>query len=155
MPGPGQASPPRGNSIVMPITDIASQLRRDEGFRNFPYADIGGKLTIGVGRNLTDRGLSNLEIEFLLQNDIAQTRETLVARLPWFSNLDPIRQAVIVNMAFNLGFNGLEKFSALLAAAAKGDWATAGREMLDSAWARQVGDRANRLAQQIVSGQWQ
>jgi lysozyme len=135
-------------------TDIASQLHRDEGFRNFPYADAGGKITIGVGRNLTDRGISDFEIEMLLQNDITETTETLVARLPWFVNLDPIRQSVFVNMTFNLGFNGLEKFSELLSAAAHGDWETASHEMLDSVWAEEVGDRAKRLAEQLVSGKW-
>jgi len=134
--------------------DIYEQLRRDEGVRLFPYMDTAGKLTIGVGRNLTNVGLSDAEAGVLLTNDVQRVTAQLNSHLPYFQLLDPVRQAVLVNMAFNMGFNGLEGFPKMLQAVAQGDWATAAAEMLDSAWAGQVGDRAKRLAQQMTSGEW-
>lgn len=135
--------------------DIFEQLTRDEGTRLFPYLDQAGKTTIGVGRNLTNDGLSLDEINVLLKNDVSRITEQLAARIPYFSGMDPVRQAVLVNMAFNMGFNGLEKFPNMLSAIAKGNWSEASDEMLGSLWARQVGDRAKRLALQIRSGEWQ
>lgn len=134
--------------------DIETQLRRDEGVRQFPYTDTVGKLTIGVGRNLADVGLSDAEIDFLLQNDIQKVTSILGSRLPYFNALDLVRQGVLVNMGFNLGFTRLERFNNMLAAFARGDWETAANEMLASLWAKQVGARADRLAEQTRTGQW-
>lgn len=138
----------------MPVDSISSQLRRDEGVEKFPYLDTVGKTTIGVGRNLTDVGLSDAEIDFLLANDIQKVLTQLQARLPYFEALDPARQGVLVNMAFNLGFAGLEGFPRMLSAFAQGDWERAASEMLESLWATQVGARAERLAEQTRTGQW-
>jgi lysozyme len=135
-------------------TDIYSQLRRDEGVRNFPYTDTAGKLTIGVGRNLTDVGLRGHEIEYLLKTDIQAIGSTLSERFPWFENLDEPRQGVLLNMAFNLGVNGLDKFPAFLNACLHSNWEVAADEMRESEWARQVGDRAVRLSSQMRTGVW-
>ena len=135
--------------------DLAAQLRRDEGSKNFPYRDTVGKLTIGVGRNLDDRGLTDSEIEVLLQNDIANAASILKARLPWFQSLDAVRQAVLVNMTFNMGYGKLAAFEKMLSAAALGNFGEAANEMMNSTWAQQVGDRAIRLSMQMRSGEWQ
>jgi len=137
-----------------PVTDIRSQLLRDEAVRNFPYTDTKGKLTIGVGHNLTDRGLSAGSIDFILSEDIVEVVTELRTRLPWFSALDEARRGVLINMCFNLGFSKLEGFPKFLAAAAQGDWNTAAEEMLSSAWAKEVGERADRLAEQMTTGEW-
>ena len=134
--------------------DIIEQLKRDEGIRPFPYTDTVGKLTIGVGRNLTDVGLSQEEIDYLLTNDIARAEAAISAALPWFGDLDAVRQDVLINMTFNMGVNGVLGFHNMLAAMEQHDWPTAAREMLDSKWATQVGDRATRLAEQVQSGEW-
>jgi lysozyme len=134
--------------------DIYAQLKRDEGIRRFPYFDINGHTSIGVGRNLSAEGLSDDEIEYLLGNDVKFIYNTLDTRLPWFTNLDPVRQGALTNMAFNLGFAGLEKFPDFLSAMAKGQWQEASVRMLNSEWATQVGDRAKRLSQQILTGNW-
>jgi lysozyme len=136
------------------ITNIYSQLRRDEGIRSHPYTDTEGKLTIGVGRNLTDKGLSQREIDFLLGNDVNEMLEGLQSRLPWFAALDPARQGVILNMAFNMGIAGLDGFPRFLQAVAQGNWETAADEMRDSLWAKEVGERAVRLEQQMRTGVW-
>ena len=94
--------------------DIVAQLTRDEGKKNFPYTDTVGKLTIGVGRNLTDVGLTDGEVNVLLQNDIQKVTNQLFATFPWFPNLDLVRRGVIINMAFNMGIHSLEGFPLFL-----------------------------------------
>lgn len=135
--------------------DIFAQLRRDEGTRKFPYPDSKGNVTIGVGHNLSEDGMSDAVIAFQLQDDVNAVSFILNARLPWFRSIDPVRQGALMNMCFNLGFNGLEEFGKMLTAFAKGDWTTAAAEMVSSAWAKEVGDRAKRLETQILTGQWQ
>jgi len=134
--------------------DIYEQLRRDEGFRTHPYTDTKGKLTIGYGRNLTGKGISLIEAEYLLGNDVPETKQILIARLPWFVALDDSRQGVLQNMGFNLGFEELEKFPRLLMACAQGDWNAAADEMKNSLWYKEVGDRAVRLEKQMRTGIW-
>ncbi len=134
--------------------DIREQLQRDEGIQFHPYVDTVGKTTIGVGRNLIDKGITADEAYILLQNDIAEVEANLRHRLPWFDSLNTARQGVLTNMAFNMGFNGLEEFTKMLAAAAQGNWIEASQEMLNSQWAKQVGDRSRRLAEQMITGAW-
>lgn len=134
---------------------ITDQLRRDEGVRRFPYADAHGKITIGVGRNLTDVGVSDAEIDDMLANDISNVNSQLMLNLPLYSKLDTVRAMVLCNMAFNMGFHGLLEFRRALACMEKQDWEGAAKEILDSQWAKQVGDRAERLAKQLTTGEWQ
>lgn len=135
--------------------DIFEQLRRDEGSRNFPYTDTVGKLTIGVGRNLTDRGLANDEINDLLVNDVNQVKMDLTRSLPWYASLDEARRGVLENMAFNMGLHGLLAFHKMLTFMEAGEYDQAATEMLNSKWSAQVGDRAKRLALQLQTGEWQ
>lgn len=125
---------------------LVEMLRRHEGVRHKPYRDSVGKLTIGVGRNLDDVGLSDDEIDYLLQNDIRRARED-ARQLPYFFELNGVRRMVIVNMVFNMGLPTVEQFQAMGAALKRGDYGTAADEMLDSKWARQVGSRADELAE--------
>lgn len=131
---------------------LADELRRDEGVRPFPYADTVGKLTIGVGRNLSDRGLSDDEITYLLQNDIDLVIGDLNRGVPWWVELSPVRQRVLVNMCFNLGWSRLRGFRHTLAAVERGHYAAAAAGMRASKWARQVGARAERLARLMEIG---
>jgi lysozyme len=133
--------------------DIREQLSRDEGVRSFPYLDTVGKTTIGVGRNLTDVGVSSDEIDLMLTNDISRAEATLAASLPWSSALGDARRGVLVNMAFNME-NKILGFHNMLAAMEAGNWEAAATAMLDSQWAKQVGDRAVRLAEQMRTGEW-
>jgi lysozyme len=137
---------------------LREQLLTDEGLRLKPYTDTVGKNTIGVGRNLDDVGITKLEAMYLLENDISRAIRDLVAALDWFPLLDPVRQCVLVNMAFNLGVGnskrGLLSFQNTLAAIASGDYAAAADGMLRSKWAKQVGHRAERLAKMMRTGQW-
>ena len=136
----------------MNIDALVVELKRDEGVRNKPYKDTVGKITIGVGRNLDDVGLSNDEVESLLRNDIARVKQQLDKNLPWWTTLNDTRQRVLANMCFNLGIGGLMGFDNTLAAIKTGNYADASRRMLDSKWAKQVGARAVRLAKMMESG---
>jgi lysozyme len=134
---------------------LVAQLKKHEAVKLKPYVDSVGKLTIGVGRNLDDVGITSAEADFLLQGDIDRVVRGLLARYPiWFGDLDPVRQAVLVNMAFNLGLAGLAGFTTMLAAVAAHQFDLASRAMLNSKWAAQVGGRAIELADQMSSGKW-
>ncbi len=131
---------------------LRDDLIRDEGLRLRPYRDTTGNLTIGVGRNLTARGLSREEALYLLDNDIRDHSQELLAALPWVADLDPVRRDVLLNMAFNLGVPGLLKFRATLAAVKARNYPLAAKYMLRSLWASQVGTRAQRLAKRMQTG---
>lgn len=130
---------------------LKSQLERHEGLRLKPYRDTVGKLTIGYGRNLDDVGISPEEAELMLDNDISEAEKHLKT-VDEYNDLDAVRQAVMVNMCFNLGFYGLMGFRKTWLAIARKDYAEAARQMLDSRWARQVGNRAQELSQIMRTG---
>lgn len=124
----------------------------DEGLRLKPYRCPAGKLTIGVGRNLTDKGISKAEAYIMLQNDMDEVEDALDRILPWWRGLSEGRQQALLNMCFNLGINGLLGFRRMLAALQGGDYMAAADEMLASKWAAQVGDRAQRIAKMTREG---
>ena len=131
---------------------LVPQLRRDEGWVLRAYKDSLGILTIGCGHNLTVP-ISNEAVRQILRDDVAVVMTALEGR-EWFQALSEPRQGVLVNMAFNLGLEGMLAFTKMLAAVRMGDWEQAARDMLDSTWALQVGARANRLAQQMREDRW-
>ena len=131
--------------------DIIADLKRDEGLRLKPYRDTVGKWTIGIGRNLDDVGVSEAEAEQMLANDLDRTVADLDRNMLWWQTLDAPRRRVILNMAFNLGVGGLMKFTKTLDAVRSRDYNKAAKLMLESKWAKQVGDRANRLAEMMRS----
>lgn len=135
----------------MDIDKLKAQLKRHEGIRLYPYLDTAGKITIGVGRNLTDVGISPTTVEQLLYEDIARIMIDLV-KLPWFTTLNDVRQRVIADMAFNMGVPGLFKFYHMIVAILAENYTEAAHQMLDSEWAKQVGLRANELANMMRSG---
>jgi lysozyme len=132
---------------------LVRQLRLHEGERLKPYRCTAGKLTIGVGRNLEDRGITAQESAYLLSNDITSTQAALLKALPWAGNLDDVRQRVLIDMAFNMGLGTLLTFKRTLAAVQAGQYQQAAVMMLDSRWAGQVGQRAKRLSQMMATGQ--
>jgi|SRR3990167_1005917 len=132
--------------------NLKEALLRDEGIRLTVYNDTRGIATIGVGRNLVDRGITEEEAIWLLENDILDCEEKLIKHLEWTGELDPPRREVLLNMIFNMGIGGLIKFQKMLAALKERKYALAAKEMLNSLWARQVGNRAKRLAVQMETG---
>lgn len=124
------------------------QLKIDEGFRGNVYKCTAGKNTIGYGRNLDDNPLTKQEAEMLLTNDLTRIGLQL-ARHAYYIDLSPVRKAVIVNMVFNLGLRKFTRFKNTIKALIEKDYEKASIEMLDSDWARQVGDRAIRLSDKM------
>jgi lysozyme len=138
--------------------DLKSQLLREEGSESCAYQDSLGFWTIGVGRLIDPKkggGLSQDEIEYLLDNDIKKITEQVHKFLPWVSKLNEPRQAVLIGMAFQMGLRGLLQFKRTLGSIEDGHYSEAAAGMLDSTWAKQTPARAQRLAKQMETGEWQ
>jgi len=139
---------------------LVEELRSDEGVRYVPYADTKGIPTTGVGHNLQasplpagwSYPLTDDQVNQLLSSDLANVFTDLDRDLPWWTDLNDVRQRVIANMMFNLGSNRLLGFKNTLAAMRQGRYDDASAGMLNSAWASQVGARAQRLAQMMRDG---
>lgn len=136
----------------MDIKALSDELVRDEALRLKPYRDSKGLLTIGVGRNLDEVGITQQEAMHLLQNDIGRTIIDLDKFVPFWRRLDETRQRVLANMMFNMGWGKLGQFKMMLGAVERGDFAGAAAEMANSAWAKQVGPRAERLKKMMLEG---
>lgn len=132
---------------------LTAQLIDHEGLRLKPYTDTVGKLTVGIGRNLADRGISKQTALDMLDEDIDLSTRELTEAFGWFSSLDPVRQRVLIDMHINLGLFRLRRFSLMLAAIGRKDYQTAAQEMLNSKWREQVGRRAVTLAAMMRDGE--
>ena len=135
----------------MDVSKLKESLILSEGLRLKAYKDTVGKVTIGVGRNLDDVGISREEAFLLLDNDIKRV-EVDLQKVNGFLDLIDVRQHVIAEMVFNMGFSSVMKFKQMWAAIAVQEWHKAADAMLDSLWARQVGKRAERLAKHMRLG---
>jgi len=143
---------------------LTKELVRDESLRLKPYLDCcgkawfnctcveKGKLTIGVGRNLDDVGITQEEAKHLLEGDIRTAENCLNAAYPWTQSLGDTRRRVLVNMMFNMGLPVFSQFKRTLAHVQAGRWEEAAVEMLSSDWSQHVGDRALRLAEMMRTG---
>ena len=137
--------------------DLKQQLLREEGSESCAYQDTLGFWTIGVGRLIDPKkggGLSQDEIEYLLDNDIKKITDKVHNTLPWISKLNEPRRAVLIGMAFQMGLRGLLGFKRTLGSIEDGQYFEAAIEMLQSEWAKQTPERANRLATQMETGEW-
>ncbi len=138
--------------------ELTKQLRRDEGEVLHAYPDHLSYLTIGVGRLIDKRkggGITPEESAYLLSNDIDKREAELLRRAPWMANLDPVRFGALLNMAFQMGVDGLLGFRNTLAMVRDGDYDGAAAGMLESTWAKQTPERAKRISDQMKTGVWQ
>ena len=137
----------------------------DEGMKLFPYMDccgkpwrqcpcgFKGKLTLGVGRNLEDVGITEDEAILLLENNINSSIIQVERNFgSWFSKLNSARKMVIISMAFNMGIDGLKTFQKMIKSISSGDFTSASNQMLMSKWSSQVGNRAIILSQIMKTG---
>jgi lysozyme len=136
----------------MDMQKLRDQLSRHEGLSLKPYLDTVGKWTIGIGHNLSDKGISEKIAFSLLDEDIQDAFDYIDHNFSWFPALDEVRQRVIADMVFNLGPK-IKQFKTMLAAIEAKDWKRASESMLNSLWARQVGQRALTLAKMMETGQ--
>ena len=138
------------------MSKLSDQLRIHEGVRSHAYKCSANMITVGVGRNIDENGglgLSDDEIDYLLENDIRRCKQELIT-LPWFSQIDSVRQDALINMCFNLGMTRLLGFKNALTAMSVGDYDTAADEFMDSRWAKQVGYRAEEVCMMIRTGNY-
>jgi len=136
----------------MNINDLKQQLIKHEGLELLPYKCTAGKLTIGVGRNIEDRGISYDEAMMLLENDLLLYTAELEKAFPVVKDLDNVRVMTLINMAYNLGITKLRQFKMMWAAIEDNDFEVAAQEMLNSKWASDVGKRALELSEQMRTG---
>jgi len=132
-------------------------LKRHEGVKSYAYKCSQNKITVGVGRNIDQEGgigLSDDEIDYLLQNDIERVIKELASEYPWFNSLDEVRKDAMIDISFNLGQTRLRLFKRALAEMESGDYKKAAAEFLDSKWATQTGKRASELADMISAGDY-
>jgi len=154
--------------------DFIKKLIQHEGLRLEVYQDTLGIDTIGIGRNLEDRGITEQELSdlgipsielvyengitevdavYLATNDVQIVETELVRAHPCVDKLDSVRQLILMDMAFNMGVPRLCKFKNMWAAIHEEDFITAAKEMLDSRWANQVKSRSTKLAHAMHHGE--
>jgi lysozyme len=131
---------------------LVEQLIDHEALRLKPYYDTAGKITIGVGRNLSDKGLTDQEAFALLGHDIDECINDL-ATFAWFAALDSVRQRAVIDFRFNRGAAGFRDFRHFVHYMAIGDFLKAAGALRDSPWYGQVKRRGVRLARMIETGQ--
>ena len=136
----------------MNIEELRKSLIKHEAMKLKPYRCTADKLTIGVGRNLDDNGITEKEALMLLDNDIENCTKDLDRNVPEWKKHNEFRQNVLVELCFNIGINRMLGFKKMLAALQKNDYASAAVEMLDSKWAKQVGQRSTTMAQMMREG---
>jgi len=136
---------------------LVEMLKVHEGVETHAYKCSASKITVGVGRNIDPEGgigLSDDEVDYLLQNDIDRVVSELDSEYDWFAGLDSVRQDALIDISFNLGQTRLRAFKKALAGMASGDWNEAADQFMDSSWSGQVGNRAKELTQMIRTGSY-
>jgi lysozyme len=132
------------------MTDLEQQLLDHEEYRQFVYRCPAGKLTVGIGRNLENKGLTLDESMFLLRNDIRECIEDLWTIFPNFHELSDVKRHVLIDMRFNLGATGFRKFKRMICAVRDENFTLAAFEMRDSRWYGQVGRRGKTLRNMML-----
>jgi len=142
----------------MSIETVCAALMLDEGKRtnksgrHILYKCPANKWTLGYGRNVEDRGVSDAEAVDWLHSDVRDAALDAAALFPSWLKLDEVRRDVLTNMSYNMGIKKLAGFHDLIAAVERQNWPAAKAAMVDSAWHSQVGDRAVRLERQMLTG---
>jgi lysozyme len=131
---------------------LKERIAKEESVELFPYKCPVGKLSIGVGRNIEERGISIQEADFLLENDVENVEIQLRESFPWFELLDDPRQEALADLCFNMGIRSLKTFKRMLKAMEEKRWSDAGRELMDSKYAKQVPTRAKFNKHLIING---
>ena len=130
---------------------LIGRIKRAEGFVAHAYKCPAGVDTIGYGRNISKKGgISKEEAEYLLSNDLEKIRKALPKKIPCFGQLEPAKQEILIEMAYQLGVGGVLRFKKFLGFLEEGNFEKASIEMLKSRWATQTPHRAQRLAKAML-----
>lgn len=141
---------------MIDMTAMSKELVRDENVIPYAYQDSLGFWTIGVGHCIDIRKGCKLPDQFiysLLDSDIHNAINDLNSNIPWWVQLDEVRKRVLINMCFNLGIRKLLVFQKFLSAMKSSNWGEAATQMQNSVWWGQVGARAARLQQMVITGE--
>lgn len=146
--------------MIMSSPEVRQRMQRWEGRRYVAYWDPIGKVwTNGIGHAGPDVHEGDVwddqKIDDEFDADWAKAGNGVMTHWPWAASLNDARQFVLINMAFQLGVHGLAEFVHALTAIKIGNWEVAKREMLDSDWARETPSRADAMAEQMLTGEWQ
>jgi lysozyme len=137
----------------MDLVKLREQLASEEDVRFFPYIDTKGNATIGIGHNLTGRGISQQVLELIYQEDVDEAIDDLNRELSWWKNLDDVRARVFADLCFNMGINALLEFHNMISASVSSDWGKAAKELMDSQWYIDVGPiRGTKLVNMLLTG---
>lgn len=129
---------------------IKDYIMSNEGVRKYPYRCSAGKLTIGIGRNLEDKGLSDSEVMYLFDNDLQDTQDSAESIFEDFSQYTLEEQTVILDMLFNLGTTRFKTFKKFIRAIKERDLKEAARQIEQSAYFHQVPNRARRNVKMLL-----
>lgn len=135
----------------MNLQHVRESIKMNEGLRLKPYKCTAGKLTIGYGRNLEDNGINEYEADILLKNDIWLINRALIRKIENFEKHPQNVREVLIEMAYQMGINGLMSFKKMLGYMKSYDYPLAYAEMLNSKWATQTPERAKKLSDKLVS----
>jgi lysozyme len=141
------------------ISSVQQLIEQDEGRKLWPYQDSRGKMTWGVGHLMATGIAPDVEalvgqaVDLQFQHDLDAVTQGLI-RLPWFASVNPIRQAALIDMAFNLGLAGLNTFTTFLSCMESGQWAAAAADLRGTLVYSQLPVRYERLATMIQTGEW-
>lgn len=153
------------------MSEMVDRLKIHEGLKLYPYYCPSKKKTIGIGRNVDDNpltveelrvigddwehGITKEQAMYLCRNDINRCISELKKNLPWFENLDKDRKYALIDLCFNMGIKKLLTFKKTLASIACGNYEKAAEQLLQSKYAKQVGERALRISILIKTGRWE
>jgi lysozyme len=132
---------------------LLGQLLRVEGPKLAYYRNADGNLIVAEKSYLESVGMNARKPVTVLEADLRRVARELEDLLPAVGVLDPVRQRVVVHMAFNMGVTGLLAMIRFVAAVAFHFWDTAAQEMLISQWAKEEKRRAATLVEMMLTGQ--
>ena len=146
----------------MDLERLQKQLEVEEGKKNIAYKDSKSIWTVGIGHNIQERPISDLAIKIIFEEDVDTVVKLLNKYLPWWKNLDTVRQNALINLGFNLGVGPsvedsqgkLLEFKNSLKSLECGDYIKSGDGFSNSLWYRQVGVRGKRVVEMIKTGEW-
>ena len=131
------------------MSNLIDNIKASEGFRSKVYKCTAGHDTIGYGFAIKDLVLSKGMCDKILESKVAELKLRIDQKFPFVSELPEIVQDVVIEMCYQMGVSGFSKFKKTIDHLMRNDFPLAAKEMLDSRWAVQTPNRANRLSNYV------